>query len=234
MEVLDFVGDKDRMTHQRIADAKAVCATCTQVEPCLAFAIAGNEHGVWGGTTRRSATGWRRPGRPTPMDATARARRAKSSSAIPRAYRRRQREKGCPRDGRRGRAGAGRGAVPADGVGAAGRLPAHPVPGRGGGGVDGRTRDEDDEVSCICGSTETTISQAGVHIKEACAGCGRHIRWVSKAEAGVATRSVRSRPGMKPSKRTRILARSAGTCGSSATGPTCRSTSATSSRATTA
>ena len=98
MEVLDFVGDKDRMTHQRIADAKAVCATCTQVEPCLAFAIAANEHGVWGGTTRRErdrmASARNRPdahGRNCTCPPCKEQQRE-----YHRAYRRRQREKGLP------------------------------------------------------------------------------------------------------------------------------------------
>ena len=100
MEVLDFVGDKDRMTHQRIADAKAVC-----VQPAP-----------------RSSRAWPSPSPPT-STACGAARRGASVTGIGvgpeparrprtqlhapsrckeqqreyhRAYRRWQREKGLP------------------------------------------------------------------------------------------------------------------------------------------
>ena len=33
--------------------AKAICAICPSKQPCLEYAIAHNEPGVWGGTTPR-------------------------------------------------------------------------------------------------------------------------------------------------------------------------------------
>jgi len=40
--------------HAEIAQAKAICATCTVTEQCLDYALATHqEHGIWGGLNER-------------------------------------------------------------------------------------------------------------------------------------------------------------------------------------
>ena len=46
---------------QHIAQAKAVCATCSVKEPCLQFALETNQDsGVWGGTSEEERRALRR------------------------------------------------------------------------------------------------------------------------------------------------------------------------------
>lgn len=47
-----FFPDQDVRYHALVAEsAKQVCATCPVEDDCLAFALASDEHGIWGGTT---------------------------------------------------------------------------------------------------------------------------------------------------------------------------------------
>ncbi len=70
-----------------------------------------------------------------------------------------------------------------------------------------------------CTHPLTTTRVEGPHIAERCTDCDSWIRWVPKAEAGVATRSVTSRPGIKPKVRARVLDRFSHTCMSCGAAP---------------
>jgi 5-methylcytosine-specific restriction endonuclease McrA len=58
-----------------------------------------------------------------------------------------------------------------------------------------------------CEHATVTRRTNGPHLEEVCADCARHLRFVSKAEAGVGRRSVTSRKGVKPRARARVLER---------------------------
>jgi hypothetical protein len=61
---------------------------------------------------------------------------------------------------------------------------------------------------CIrCGSLDGELTEAGPHWKLTCASCGYYQRFVSKAELGLAVRSLNDRPDIKPKKRARIFDR---------------------------
>lgn len=42
-----------QMGHWQTQEAKAICATCPVVEPCLAYATVTGAEGIWGGLTER-------------------------------------------------------------------------------------------------------------------------------------------------------------------------------------
>jgi WhiB family redox-sensing transcriptional regulator len=49
-----FFPERDNDARACVTAAKAVCATCTVVAPCLEYALANNERwGVWGNTSER-------------------------------------------------------------------------------------------------------------------------------------------------------------------------------------
>jgi Zn finger protein HypA/HybF involved in hydrogenase expression len=59
-----------------------------------------------------------------------------------------------------------------------------------------------------CGETETIIQDKGPHKEMLCGQCKRHLRFVGKAELGLAPRSVSStRNGIKPAQRSRVMQR---------------------------
>lgn len=63
-----------------------------------------------------------------------------------------------------------------------------------------------------CEHATVTRRTNGPHLEEVCADCACHVRFVSKAEAGVGRRSVTSRKGIKPRVRARVLDRFAYGC----------------------
>jgi 5-methylcytosine-specific restriction endonuclease McrA len=64
-----------------------------------------------------------------------------------------------------------------------------------------------------CGSTRGRIEERDPHHTLVCDDCGAYVRHVSRKELGLKTRSVRSRPGIKPSIRARVLERWGYKCG---------------------
>jgi hypothetical protein len=70
-----------------------------------------------------------------------------------------------------------------------------------------------------CAHPLVTQDRRGPHTGEWCVDCGEWLRWVPKSELGEATRSVTSRPGIKPKVRARVLDRFGHTCMSCGAAP---------------
>lgn len=63
-----------------------------------------------------------------------------------------------------------------------------------------------------CGSNEGRIEPRGGQNCVFCAGCNRHLYNAPKSETGEKTRSIRTRPEIKPSQRARVLDRDSHRC----------------------
>lgn len=70
-----------------------------------------------------------------------------------------------------------------------------------------------------CEHALTSVNSNGPHMEERCVDCSKWIRNVPKAELGLPTRSVTSRPGIKPKVRARVLDRFGHTCMSCGAAP---------------
>lgn len=70
-----------------------------------------------------------------------------------------------------------------------------------------------------CDHAEVDRRPNGPHVEERCVGCGKFMRFVPKSELGIPTRSVTSRPGIKPKVRARVLDRFGHTCMSCGAAP---------------
>jgi len=66
--------------------------------------------------------------------------------------------------------------------------------------------------ACQCGSSEGRVETRNSQDCVFCAGCGRFQYNAPKVETGRAVRSLRTRPDIKPSQRSRIIDRDSGRC----------------------
>jgi hypothetical protein len=71
--------------------------------------------------------------------------------------------------------------------------------------IDGEIRGY--ALPCSCGHATARVYPAGAHLRADCEACGRYLQFVSRADLGLDSRPVRTRPDISPSTRARIFAR---------------------------